>query len=180
MTRLRYDPVTQLLHWVVAALVIACFAIGIWREELPRDEFRAWLLRLHMALGLTVIGLTFVRIAWRSVVAAPPPVSPSPLMRRFAKLGHLALYLGLVAVTAGGLFAAWAKTRDVSLFGLVSIPSPIAPNRPLGESLEEAHEIAANLLVGLAGLHALVAIAHQLFARDGTLARMLPFGTVRS
>ena len=45
----------------------------------------------------------------------------------------------------------------------------------LRETLGEAHEILAYLLLVLVGLHAAAAVFHQAILRDGTLSRMLPF-----
>jgi cytochrome b561 len=62
----RYDPVAQVFHWVVAIAVVAAYALGLVREEMPRGEFRSALLSLHMSLGLLVFGLSVLRFVWRT------------------------------------------------------------------------------------------------------------------
>lgn len=175
MTRLRHDPLTQSLHWIIALAVIVAYAIGLVREELPKGDFRAWLLGLHMSIGMLVIGLTVVRIAWRLATPAPAEVPMAPPVRLAAKAGHLALYVALLALPAVGLLAAWIKGRNVVLFDLVPLPSPLAVDKPFGERLEGIHELAGHATMILAGLHAAAAIGHQWILRDGTLGRMLPF-----
>lgn len=174
MTRLRYDPLTQTLHWIIAAAVIAAYAIGLVREDLPKGDFRAWLLTLHMQIGLLVAALSVVRIGWRAAHPAPEPVAATPTLRLAVRLGHLALYVSLFAVPLVGLLAAWIKGRTVGVFG-VAIASPFAVDKPLAENLEHLHEFVAHAMLLLAGGHAVVAIAHQFLLKDGTLARMLPF-----
>jgi cytochrome b561 len=170
----RYDPVSQTLHWFVAIMVIAIYAIGIVREELPKGDFRSWLLTVHMSLGMLVMALTFARLGWRSFNPAPAPV-PAPKMASLAaKAAHLALYVALLALPIIGLFAAWAKGRDLTFFALFPIPSPIGVDRGLAKTLENAHELAAHLMMLLVGVHAFAAIAHQYVLKDGTLQRMLP------
>jgi cytochrome b561 len=60
--------------------------------------------------------------------------------------------------------------------GLIPLPSPLTASRSLAEFLEEAHELAANVLVALALLHAGAAIFHQYILRDHLLERMTPGG----
>lgn len=175
MTRLRHDPVTQALHWAVALAILASYAMGLAMEDL-RGPAKAMLLGNHMSAGMVVLVLTAVRLAWRPMAPKVAPIEgQSPLMDRLARLVHLALYVGMAAIPLIGLMTMFAKGRNVEIFGLVTLVSPIAANRVLGKVLEEAHEITAHLLVALAGLHAAAAIAHQLWLRDGTLGRMLPF-----
>lgn len=174
MTRLRYDPITQSLHWIIAVAVIATYAIGLIREDLPKGDFRNWLLSFHMSLGLLIAGLTVVRLGWRGFNPAPPALT-GPAATLAARLGHLVLYLALFAIPLIGLAAAWSKGRTVGVFGLVVLPSPLPLDKPFAEQLEEFHGLAAHVLVILAGAHALVAIVHQFVFKDGTLGRMLPF-----
>jgi len=47
-------------------------------------------------------------------------------------------------------------------------------DRAFARSVTEVHEILANALVILAGLHAVAALVHHWILRDRTLARMLP------
>lgn len=172
----RYDPVTQLFHWSTMLAVVAAYAIGLYREGLPKDDFRAYLMSLHMSAGLLVMGLTAARIAWRSVVPAPTPVAGPITVKLAAKAGHLALYAAMAAIPLIGLLAAWAKARDITFFGLFPIPAPIRPDRQLVGRLEDIHAITAHVMMILAGLHAAAAMIHQFAFKDGTMARMLPSG----
>lgn len=175
MTRLRHDPFTQALHWLIALAVVATYAIGLVREDLPKGDFRNWLLTLHMSLGLLVAGASVVRIAWRTVAPAPAPQEMAPTFRLAAKAGHLMLYVALLAVPVLGLLAAWIKGRGIVVFDLVPLPSPFSVSKDLGHTLEELHGAAAHAMLILAGAHAVIAIAHQYVLKDGTLGRMLPF-----
>lgn len=172
----RYDPVSQFFHWSILLAVIAAYAIGIYREDLPKDDFRAYLMSLHMSVGLLVMGLTAARIGWRSFVPAPPLAASSIKLKLAVKAGHLALYLAMAAVPLIGLCAAWAKARNIGFFGLFPVPALIGPDKELVKPLEEIHEIAAHAMMILAGMHAAAAVFHQFILKDGTLTRMSPFG----
>ncbi|HLW93360.1 MAG TPA: cytochrome b/b6 domain-containing protein [Roseiarcus sp.] len=51
---------------------------------------------------------------------------------------------------------------------------PQLGDRSLRKSLTEWHGLAANILLGLAFLHAMAALFHHYVARDDVLKRMLP------
>ncbi|POR50339.1 cytochrome b [Bosea psychrotolerans] len=175
----RYDPVTISLHWIIALAVFAAYAIGLVREELPKGDFRAGLLTLHMSIGLLVIALTIMRIGWRAMTPAPKAIAAAPMAAFAARMAHLGLYGAMFAIPLIGLSAAWMKGRVVGLFSLVVIPSPFALDIALAKTLEDAHGVAAHAFMILAGGHALAAIGHHLVLRDATLARMVPFVTPR-
>lgn len=175
----RYDPVTMSLHWMIALAVVAAYAIGLVREELPKGDFRVWLLTLHISIGVLVLALTVVRVGWRMMTPAPTALASTPMAALAARMAHLALYAAMIAVPLIGLLAAWTKGRVVGLFSAFVIPSPVALDTALAKTLEDAHGVAAHGFMILAGVHALAAIVHHLVLKDATLARMLPFVQTR-
>ena len=171
----RYDTLTQAIHWLSLVAIAIAFVIGLSLEDMPRGPEKTQLVNLHASLGVLVIGLTAVRLGWRTVVAAP--ASPgSRLMHLAGKAMHLTLYAVILAVPISGVLMMAAKGRSFEVFGLFTVPPLMATDRAFGESLEEAHEILSYLMLILVGLHAAAAVFHQAILKDGALARMLPFG----
>ncbi len=167
----RYGAVTQLLHWATAGLIAAAWTLGATMEELPRGPARAAGLDLHATLGLAVIAAVLARLLWRT--ANPHPASGVGLLAVAAKAMHLALYAAMLAVPLAGLAAQWGRGRAVSaFFGAVVLPPPAW--LPGGRAWGEVHEVAANLLLVLIGLHVAAALVHHLLLRDGVMRRMLP------
>lgn len=173
MTEPRYDTLTRTLHWLIALLVVATYGIGLFRETLPKGDFRTALLALHMSVGLALLALMLPRLINRLLAPALPPVPMAPSMALAAKLTHAGLYLLLLALPVVGLLAAWIKGRTVGFFG-VPLPSPFTVNRDMAHTLEEAHELLGHALMALAGLHAVAALYHHKVLKDGILVRMLP------
>lgn len=174
----RYDPVTQSLHWIIALAVILAYLTAVGRETFPKGDFRTWLRDFHMSLGVLVLALSCLRLGWRVFNPVPRPVSENRMAALAAKAAHIALYAAMIAIPLNGLLAAWARGRGVDFFGLFPIPSPIGvADRALSKQLGGFHEITGNLMMALAGLHAAAAIVHQFVLKDGTLARMLPYGS---
>ena len=77
----RYTKTAVVLHWLIAALLIAEFAHGWWMQEIPKQPpgVRADAFNLHKSVGLVLLALVLVRLGWRLAHRAPglPPQGPS-------------------------------------------------------------------------------------------------------
>ena len=76
--RPRYTRVAVVLHWLVAALVVAQVSWGWWMQTIAKQPpgVRADAFNLHKSIGLVMLALTLVRLGWR--LAHPPPPLPRP------------------------------------------------------------------------------------------------------
>ncbi len=162
------------MHWVVAVLILGTFGLGLAMDEVPRAE-QPFYITVHASLGATLLFLLVVRIAW--ALANPAPAAPAgtpPLQQKAARFTHLALYiLTLTTVLFGWLLASLQDPPVVPLaFGIVPLPSPWTLSRASEDFVEEAHEIAAYLLIAVACLHVAAALWHHFVLKDGTLRRM--------
>lgn len=167
----NHGALTRGIHWATAFVVLAAWIVGSTMEDAPRGASRDLAMQLHYSLGVLVLGLAALRVAWRAV--APPAQPPGAAWQRIAgQAMHLALIGLTVAVPMSGLLDRWARGRTVSVFGGVVLPAPfpIPGDRLWGE----AHEALANLMLLLIAVHVLAALWHQLVLRDGALSRMLP------
>lgn len=172
-----YSRLAQLFHWVVAGLLLFQVPLAWTMTAMPLGPDKLASYALHKSLGIVVLGLTALRLAWRQVRRPPPAVVGEPPWRRRAAAGTHALLYGLCcAMPLTGLLGSSAANFPVSLFGLVTLPNLVAPDRALHEALQAAHEALAIVLIALVALHAAAALHHQFVLRDGLLARMLPLG----
>lgn len=169
----RYDRVAMALHWAVAALIVAAFALGLTIDDFPAD-WKSAAINLHALVGLSVLALSLARLAWR-LGHRPPPYDPplGRLIGRLAGAGHVLLYVLMIAVPAIGIPTLLYRGLGLD-FGLFQIASPLARNREVYRPLTEIHELASYLTIALAAGHALAAVYHQVVARDGVLQRMVP------
>jgi cytochrome b561 len=164
------------LHWIVAALILATFGLGLWMGEVPARSDRPYYYMIHASLGITLLTIVVMRIVWALFNPAPAALpGTSPLQHTAARFTHLALYvLTLTTVLIGWLLAGVQDTPIVPLaFGVVPLPSPLALSHAAEDFLEEAHEISAYLLIIVAGVHVLAALWHHFVQHDDTLRRML-------
>ncbi len=161
-------------HWGVAVLVFSLLPLGWYMHELPLGLERYRYVELHKSLGLVALLLMIGRSLWRAF--NPPPPLPENLPRweiTAAKLTHWALYGLLFLQLLFGMILVWAANSPLTLFGLMALPSPIAPDKPLRHLMEEAHEITALVIVILLILHVGAALRHHFILRNNILRRML-------
>ncbi len=169
----RYDSVQIALHWATAILVVALYSLAqVWGffAKATTNE----LVEVHISLGVLLAGMVLARIFWRLSFGRRLPAVEAGMMGLAAKLGHLGLYLLLIAVVGLGFWMHWAAAGQLSFFGLFAIPSPFLINRDIAHALLPLHFWAATVLIIMAAGHAAMALFHHYVLRDGTLKRMLP------
>jgi cytochrome b561 len=93
---------------------------------------------------------------------------------------HVALYGVLFVQPLVGLVMSWASGFPTILFGSFALPSPIATDQALYDTLSRVHEISAWAILALVAVHAGAALRHHVVKRDTVLLRMLPGRTRRT
>ena len=171
----RWGPVSQFLHWSIVLLIAANAVLGLLMVDLPDNPQKIKLYALHKSLGLTVLALVALRLAWRVVAGAPHPVAGTPRwQQRIATLTHGAMYVLLFAQPLIGWVLNSAGGYPLQWFGLFNLPRIAATDPDLRELARSLHETGFWLLLTLVVAHAGAAFYHHLFQRDATLTRMLP------
>ena len=172
----HYGSTAKILHWAVAGLIVAQYALANLAElaaEAGAQVRQLALLANHKSVGVSILALALVRLAWR--VAHRPPPLPAAMPRWQAvasKISHGLLYALLLATPLSGWLMSSASAYSVSWFNLLQLPDFVAPDAELKEVLEGIHEFLALLLAAAAGVHILAAFKHALIDRDGVLRRM--------
>ncbi|MGH8077097.1 MAG: cytochrome b [Lysobacter sp.] len=171
----RWGPVSQLLHWTIFLLIAAIAVLGLFMVDLPNNPQKIKLYTLHKSLGLTVLALVMLRLAWRMVAGAPHPVAGTPSWQeRIATLTHGAMYVLMFALPLTGWVLNSAAGYPLRWFGLFNLPRIVATDQDLHELAESLHENGFWVLLALVIAHASAAFYHHLFQHDATLTRMLP------
>lgn len=170
----RWGAVSISLHWLTVALVVSLAGIGLLMTDLPNGTNKLQVYALHKSLGLTVLGLTAVRLLWRLASPAPAPLAAPAWQERIARATHFALYLLLLLVPLSGWWFNSASGFPLRWFGLVSLPKLSAYDPAMKGLARETHELLFYSLAGLVLVHAGAALWHHYRVRDRTLVRMLP------
>lgn len=171
----RYGAVAQALHWATAVLVLVAFIYGPGGSEqrvyAPARDFDR---QLHETLGLSVLALVAIRLAWRMLDARPDPVHVSRWMAVAAKLVRVALYVLLFGVPLTAITGAWLEGHPVTLLAGIEIPPMLVLSHDTGATIASIHTWLGDAILWLAGLHALAGLYHHFVLKDDVLESMLP------
>ena len=148
-----YSGLQISLHWLVAAGVIFNYIVSdgmgkALHQRLEGQDVTVGIANLHVWVGMAVLVLALTRIVVKLTRGGPP--NEPGLQGKAAAAVHGLLYLLMLAVPAAGM-AAW--------FGGA-------------EGAGDPHGFLANVLIALAGLHALAGLYHHYIVKDGILMRM--------
>lgn len=190
----RYTKPAVILHWLIALVVIAMFALGWYMTELPKEAAKqtafdlfdlgvyTWHLaeeasprnfyfNLHKSIGVTLLALIALRVLWR-VSHRPPALLTSykAWEKKLATGMHHLLYLLMVAMPVSGLIMAMSGKYGVKWFGIDIIAG--LDNSTLRDIFKEAHEIVGVIFLSAIILHILGALKHKWIDKDGTMKRM--------
>ncbi len=171
----RYTPAAIALHWIVALLILANLALGLYTVDLPLSPAKLRNFSYHKWIGVTVFMLAAARLLWR--LGHAPPALPAAMPaweRRTAGFTHALLYfLFFAAPLTGWLFSSAAGFQTVYL-GVVPIPDLLSKDKALADALKLAHKSINYTLAAVIVLHAAAALKHHFIDRDDVLRRMLP------
>ncbi|HVJ52953.1 MAG TPA: cytochrome b [Aliidongia sp.] len=172
----RYGSVAIALHWLTAALIAAAILV-IWSFGYaePHTPLKTDLLIIHRSLGLTVLAVAIVRLAWRVIHGAPPLDLGLPAWQRLiALVTHWAFYLLFFVQPITGYLSTAADNHEVSYFMLFDVPQMVPYDHALAEAMDGVHSALQWVIYTLIVLHTGAALAHHYLFKDGTLRRMLP------
>ncbi len=179
-SRQQYDNLAQLLHWLMAILVIVVFGLGWYMTFLDRtDPATFQLYQIHKGIGVVILGLAVLRLLWRLTHAAPPlPDHMKGVERLVASAAHGLLYGLIFLQPVIGILQSNAANFPIVLFGQFELPALIGPNKVIEERLVGLHHLLAKILAVLVLAHIAAALRHHLILKDDVLRRMMPSAAV--
>ena len=168
-----YGWAAIVLHWVMTIGIFFLFGLGLYMVELTYyDEWYRGSLDLHKSLGIVLLLVWIVRVAWRWLNASPE-MAGTAIEKKAAHIVHLFLYLLMISLMITGYLISTADGRAIEVFGLFDIPAMSISFENQEDIAGDIHEIIAWSLILMVALHSLAAIKHQLVNKDGTLMNMI-------
>jgi cytochrome b561 len=162
------------LHWLTALIIAVAFPVGLLMGDMPISPFRIKVFVWHKWAGLTVLWLSFVRLAWRSLHAAPDGPDGMPVWQHLAsRTVQWATYALLFLVPLTGWMYSSAAGYGVVYLNLIPLPNLVAKSKDLADQLKEIHETLNWVLLSLVVIHAAAAFKHHFIDKDGVLIGML-------
>ena len=172
----RFTPVQRLLHWLMAACIVAMLFIGVGMVSTVMPKYLT-LVAIHKPLGIAILALALIRLAVRLRYGAPPLPADLPEPMKLAAVGsHYALYALMIAMPLIGWGMLSAGAYPVVLFGGWHLPAILPQSDRLHTLLWDAHFYLAFAFFALVLLHAAAALFHALVRRDGVFETMASAG----
>ena len=190
----RYTLVAIVLHWLIALAIIVQLASGLWMvDAIKSADYQALAYdtyQWHKSLGLTVLVLSLLRLAWRLFHRPPAlPDGMKPWERVAAHSTHWLFYGFMIGTPLTGWAMVSASPWDLPTiwFGWFEVPHipwlydiDQAAKEGVEAGFKLSHEIMGKLGLALLLLHVAAALKHQFVAKDHLMLRMVPrFGRRR-
>jgi cytochrome b561 len=171
-----YTPFAKALHWLVFVILLGQFGVAWTMPHIGRNTVPEALIDLHFSLGVLILGLAIVRLAWRWARPEPMPLNGLPPWQvKGARAIHFTLYMLLFVLPMLGWVNASYRGFSVSFFGMFKLPSLVGKGAAGLGWTGDVHAYLSNYaLLALVALHVSVALHHALIRRDQVLQRMLP------
>lgn len=174
-----YGRVTRLLHWLMAALLAWQFTSAALHALAEDTAIERFFWSTHTTLGFFLLVLACVRGIWGLLSLGQRPARTPGMWGRAAGLGHLVLYVLMIAVPALALARSYGRGRGFSVLG-VQIFEPGGQAVPaLVEAGNALHGWLGWLLLALVVGHIVMAFAHRPVNGSRILHRMTR-GAVRA
>lgn len=149
-----YGTISRFLHWSMAA----CFGFMLYTGLAGEETFKS-LIPYHKSVGTLLMALLIVRILWALANRHKRP----PAGNVFVRLGHLALYVLMLAVPVAALLRQYGSARGpLNVFGVNVMDGAAEKIEWLVEIGNNFHGELAWVLLALAGGHIIMAIFHQI------------------
>jgi cytochrome b561 len=170
---LEYGTPAKLLHWSIVALLVAQYLIGWLMPDIHRGMLPGQAMTMHISVGIVILILIVVRLAWRLTHPVAPESSLPPWQRLSSEALHWLLYVLVLATTITGWFFASQRGWSISLFFAVPLPMLTGADAPLARIIGRWHETLEWALLIAVGLHVAAALVHIFVYRDRVMQRML-------
>lgn len=176
----QWGSVARFFHWIIALGILGNGLFGLLMDLASSPMQKINWLALHKSIGLTVLALVLLRIAWRWTDRRPPE-EPAPRWQQLAaRAAHGALYVLIVLLPLSGWWFNSITGKPLQWFKLFNLPALVHKNDALRDFAHGVHEYLFWFLILVLVAHVGGALKHHLLDHDNTLRRMLPFGRLRA
>ncbi|MEY2113595.1 MULTISPECIES: cytochrome b [Rhodanobacter] len=176
----QWGSVAKFFHWIIALGILGNGLFGLLMDLASSPMQKINWLALHKSIGLTVLALVLLRIAWRWTDRRPPE-EPAPRWQQLAAhAAHGALYVLIVLLPLSGWWFNSVTGKPLQWFKLFNLPALAQKNDALRDFAHGVHEYLFWFLILVLVAHVGGALKHHLLDHDNTLRRMSPFGRLRA
>lgn len=159
------------VHWLTVVLVLAAVAAVLGQDLFDDKALHKLVMNAHKQAGALVLAVSVFRVFIR--LGSSRPLDQQTGWTHWASsAAHGLIYLILFALPTLGWATVNARGGVVNLLGW-ALPTLVARDRDLSDTLQEAHEYLGWMLIGLVAAHVLAAVWHHRVKKDRVLLAML-------
>ncbi|VTU19431.1 hypothetical protein H6CHR_01181 [Variovorax sp. PBL-H6] len=166
----------KFFHWLIGLLILVQFALGwlavSWRLSPTKLDLFVW----HKSIGVLVLALVLLRLAWRLAAPAAPalPAHMPAWERTAARASHVLLYGLMLALPLSGWVIQSTSGMPFRIFRQWPLPAIAAADKAASDLAAIVHLSLGIALAALLAVHIGAALRHHFILRDEVLMRMLP------
>jgi cytochrome b561 len=174
-TEAGWGALVRTFHWLIAGLILVQAVIGLSMVQMGVTPAKVRVFALHKSIGITILALVLLRIAWRLGERRPADPAGMPRwQRRLANGVQFAMYLLILAIPLSGWWFNSASNAPLVWFGWFEIPSLTGGFDPLWKPRALlVHQTLFWLLMVLLAAHVAGALWHHFRQRDDVLRNMI-------
>jgi cytochrome b561 len=120
--RLQYGTTAKVFHWLILALLLVQYPIGWLMPDIHRGMQPGDGMTWHISIGIVILTLIVLRLAWRLTHPVAPENSLAPWQRVTSEAVHWLLYLLVLATTISGWLFASFRGWSISFFFMAPLP----------------------------------------------------------
>src|SRR5258708_1186422 len=175
-TKARFPAASRLLHWMMAAMIVAMLFIGVGMATSVSARYEL-LVSIHRPLGIAILVFVVIRIVNRFINPSPELPDTLPSVHRFpSKPSHIVLYALMLIMPLVGWGMLSAARYPIVLYGPLQLPPILPHDLTLYAWLRDLHTVLAYLFFATLLAHFAAALYHGLIRRDGVFGAMASWG----
>jgi len=162
-----FGLVSRYAHWASAVLILCLVPMGLFMTVLPEGSpDRGMFVAVHQTLGVTVLVLVLLRLAWLRRSAPPPlPADLKPWERRLAGVLNPELYGLILGLPITGLLFSLSQGGPLEIYGWL-MPLPAGVGREAWSVWAVLHnQVLPVLFYGVFAMHLGAVLKHHFLAR---------------
>ena len=172
-TKDTFGAISRFTHWFVLILFLMVTLGGLRASELEKGAEKLDMIFMHKSVGVMILTLMLFRVVWK--LSNPTPVALSSDIKniRLSKFIQFLLMVLLIAQPVVGVLMSQASGHAVSPFGFFDLPTLVAEDASLAETMKKIHGRLWIAIVGLTLAHLAGSLKQHYILKNRTLLRML-------
>lgn len=169
----EWGSISKLFHWLIALLIVIMLFLGFTFGIYPKSIVGV-VYNIHKSLGVTILFLMILRLAWRLANPTPRLPETTPHWQKvLARTSHTLLYILLIATPLCGWIMSTAAGKPPNFWWIGHLNAPwVMRSKITAEIASDVHTTLAITLSIVLAFHFLGALKHHFIDRDTVLKRM--------